>query len=174
MLPSATCEGKNFSERVRPTMSLGHPRSLTDRLFDVVRAVGRSPRFLGLLAVGVLVVLFRRWKFTAVVGGLVATAIWTGLVGGDHMRHAPGPVCRAHATWEARCSVCHEPGVSLSGRSRTAALFAANSERCTTCHAGPPHHASQRKEPACAECHTEHRGRDVVLSRVADGVCLRC
>jgi hypothetical protein len=100
---------------------------------------------------------------------------------------SPGSVHRGHAGFEHDCARCHTPPVGPLGfGSPTRADGVAvrdwgmstgrSDENCRACHAAPPHHAATRIDdvPGCAACHTDHKGRDVSLSAVADAHCTRC
>ena len=127
---------------------------------------------LGLSALALLVVL----------GGWAA---W-GLASADRARgaYSRGPVAAAHAAWDRDCAACHVEYVPISkrGGDPLARLLAgpgpgpAGDARCANCHAGPPHHATQREDstPGCADCHRDHRGRDFSLVRLPDSDCTRC
>jgi hypothetical protein len=98
----------------------------------------------------------------------------------------PGPLASQHAMLEAQfgksgsCSQCHGPdGFS---QALTGGLFQPVSDTaCLKCHAAPAHHPSPQQIAAgsamaqrCADCHTEHRGPEHHLSRVADRTCTTC
>jgi predicted CXXCH cytochrome family protein len=90
-----------------------------------------------------------------------------------------GPLARPHATWEANCEACHIPFTPVNSSRWSPSPRAgshAGDAACQTCHAGPAHHASQlsRDVPSCAECHRDHRGRDVSLLAMGDSVCTSC
>jgi hypothetical protein len=61
----------------------------------------------------------------------------------------------------ARCAECHLPWQGAAA------------ERCERCHVGPEHQPTQAFEPACSDCHVEHRDLPR-LARVSDGRCLAC
>jgi Cytochrome c3 len=91
---------------------------------------------------------------------------------------SPGDVVGAHSTIDGRCAQCHEPAKAVTD------------VRCERCHdplsarryAAPAHaalggsawRAAHAESLACGSCHAEHRGRDAVLSRVADQSCTSC
>lgn len=90
-----------------------------------------------------------------------------------------GPLARPHAMWDSRCEACHAPFASINDshwRPAFAGETHAADRKCQTCHAGSPHHKSQleRDVPSCAECHSDHRGRDASLLAMADSVCTSC
>jgi hypothetical protein len=124
-----------------------------------------------------------RWKLWLTGLALVITLGWwaSGWVSSDQgqMRYARGPVAAVHATWEAECTVCHTPFKPIDSKSWATTFLGkpqGAAERCESCHAGPPHQASQKAEstPSCAGCHHDHRGREASLVRVADSDCTRC
>lgn len=131
-----------------------------------VRPISRG----GMLGLGLAVALA-----LAVVGWI--DHLWSGsrLLSG-------GPLSSAHAMLETDCAACHT------------AFEAVSDEACSTCHeklgddlgryslaahtlyrssdferlAAPEH------EPACADCHLEHGGRDVPPISVVDATCGTC
>lgn len=80
-----------------------------------------------------------------------------------------GPVSRGHAYIEDACASCH------AGYFETV-----QNEACTTCHHDIGRHAppeialSTLDEADCADCHLEHRGRDVDLADLGSGFCSDC
>jgi hypothetical protein len=121
----------------------------------------------------------RRLLVLAILAAVGATAL--GFLRADRGSGlvSRGPVAAVHATWDDNCEACHVPFRPVSGEAWLGhALDPSHSsaEKCTTCHGGPPHHASVKPgdEADCASCHHEHRGRDASLVRVADGDCTRC
>lgn len=93
---------------------------------------------------------------------------WRGF-SGDHRVYSSGRMSRAHAVLEKECAACHV---------QTASAFSAKAadSACLDCHDGPIHHAvspSGGIRLACAECHTEHRGR-INISAANDQVCAVC
>jgi hypothetical protein len=74
----------------------------------------------------------------------------------------PGPVTESHAEVETECSSCHEP--FSRGQQRTL---------CITCHEdvgldierGVGFHGlfAEARDGRCADCHTDHEGRDSVI-----------
>ena len=118
----------------------------------------------------------RRWL---TVAGLLAGVAWVAWGAIDQPRHhSPGPVAAVHARWERDCEACHVPlepikdGTFLS----TGATRVRADTRCEACHAGAAHHPLQIAAEAgsCASCHTDHRGRDADIVRVADHACTQC
>ena len=93
---------------------------------------------------------------------------WRGL-SGDHRVYSSGRMSKAHAVLEKECSACHV---------QTAGAFSAKAadSACLDCHDGPVHHAVSPiggVRLACAECHTEHRGR-INIAAASDQVCAAC
>jgi hypothetical protein len=82
------------------------------------------------------------------------------------------PVSSAHAMFNDQCTVCHvETFQPLTRLLRAdSSVRSVADETCRTCHDGPSHHG---RDPHCATCHQEHRGR-AVLARVADSQCTVC
>lgn len=90
-----------------------------------------------------------------------------------------GPLARPHAVWESNCESCHVPFAPVNGSRWSPSLRSgshAGDDSCRTCHAGPSHHSSQLAQdvPSCAECHRDHRGRDVSLLAMDDAACTSC
>ncbi|MFI5458063.1 MAG: hypothetical protein ACHRXM_21720 [Isosphaerales bacterium] len=90
-----------------------------------------------------------------------------------------GPLAGPHAMWDSTCAACHVGFTPINGSRWSPSLWTgspAGDVQCKTCHAGPPHHASQlaRDVSACAECHREHRGRDSSLLAMDDAACTAC
>ena len=93
---------------------------------------------------------------------------WRGF-SGDHRVYSSGRMSRAHAVLEKECAACH---------AQQAGAFSAKAtdSACLDCHDGPIHHAVSSiggKRLACAECHTEHRGR-VNISSASNQACAKC
>jgi hypothetical protein len=87
----------------------------------------------------------------------------------DSRVYSSGRLSASHAVLEKECGVCHvqKAGV-LSAKAADSA--------CLDCHDGPIHHELSlfgKKELACAECHTEHRGR-VNLTAPGNQACAKC
>src|SRR5439155_3495234 len=99
------------------------------------------------------------------------------------LRYSRGPVASAHATWEATCEACHAPFSPITGARWPSSLLLRvgvgsqeSDSRCENCHAGPAHHASQKKgdTPSCGSCHHDHQGREASLVRLPDSDCTNC
>jgi pSer/pThr/pTyr-binding forkhead associated (FHA) protein len=81
----------------------------------------------------------------------------------------PGGVSSAHAHAKDangepianNCRACHDPWRGVSDAS------------CTECHGKLPHAENQTGAPACADCHSEHRGV-AKLAASADATCASC
>jgi len=93
---------------------------------------------------------------------------WRGF-SGDHRVYSSGRMSRSHAVLEKECSACHlQQASAFSAKAADSA--------CLDCHDGPIHHAVSPiggKHLACAECHTEHRGR-INISAASDQACASC
>ncbi|MBC8188073.1 MAG: cytochrome c3 family protein [Proteobacteria bacterium] len=82
---------------------------------------------------------------------------------------ATGPVIRGHASIENDCAKCH------GGLTRSVSNTA-----CTTCHVDVRRHAPADLAMAalddmdCADCHLEHRGREVSLADQGAAYCTSC
>jgi len=135
---------------------------------------------------------FYKWRAWLCLLVIVAVAGWVGIEGlasRDRARGvrsaepsqlaSKGPLARPHAMWDSSCTVCHQPFTPINPSRWAPALLTSSTvsdEACRTCHAGPVHHQSERKEdvPACAECHRDHRGREASLLAMDDSACTRC
>jgi len=84
----------------------------------------------------------------------------------DARVYSSGRLSEAHAILENECATCHV---------QTAGAFPAKvrDNACLDCHDGPIHHATQAATPACATCHTEHRGR-INITAVSNRACAAC
>ena len=87
----------------------------------------------------------------------------------DARVYSSGRLSEPHAVLETQCAACH---VQQAGASSAKASDAA----CLSCHDGPMHHAvsaASREKLACAECHTEHRGR-IDIAAASNQACAKC
>lgn len=111
---------------------------------------------------------FRRWRFLLSVGVPVVALVWVLVlaVAGRRQVYSSGPLSRAHAVFGAQCGVCHL--AQIGGFQQQV-----GDKACLTCHDGPVHQSTQKFAPACASCHTEHRG-PVRLAHVSDVSCAQC
>jgi hypothetical protein len=84
----------------------------------------------------------------------------------DTRVYSSGRMAEAHAVLANQCAACHV---------QKAGVFAEKTEdaACLGCHDGPIHHAVAIKKVACAECHSEHRGR-VNLLATSNENCAQC
>jgi hypothetical protein len=124
--------------------------------------------------------LLERWKNRLLVLGVLVPLGWWGIgllrSDGGRLDYSRGPVAAVHAAWEARCEACHVAFTPISSEAwcKSGSVGHATDQKCTTCHLGPIHHASQTETPGCASCHHDHRGREASLVRVADADCTSC
>jgi hypothetical protein len=92
-----------------------------------------------------------------------------------HQVHHAAPVSKAHAMIGQTCAKCHtqtfQPISRLFGAKNPVSV---SNQTCNDCHHGAIHHAKQAHEPACASCHREHQGHEVLASHVADRQCVAC
>jgi hypothetical protein len=87
----------------------------------------------------------------------------------DSRVYSSGRLSEPHAVLEKQCATCH---VQSAGEFSSKAA----NNTCLGCHDGPVHHAvsiAGRKDLACSECHTEHRGR-VDISAASNQSCAEC
>ena len=113
----------------------------------------------------------KRAKFLLSVALPALAAVWIAWHGFTRNSgvYLSGQMSAAHAVLEAECAACHvKTAGALSAR--------ASDMACLACHDGPMHHAVNgvnRKGPACAECHEEHRGL-VNISAARNQSCAEC
>jgi hypothetical protein len=84
----------------------------------------------------------------------------------DSLVYSSGRLSKPHAVLEKECAACH---LQSAGTYSSKAADKA----CLDCHDGPIHHAAQTATPACAACHSEHRGR-INLSAASNQACAEC
>ncbi len=100
-------------------------------------------------------------------------------LGQGEVRYSPGPLASVHSQWDNQCAACHVSSQPLAAQNWFAIAtdqthFA--DAKCQTCHAGPPHHASQKANEVvgCTACHHDHLGTPGKLLAVADSHCTSC
>lgn len=110
----------------------------------------------------------KRAKFWLSVLLPLLALIWIGEHGilKDARVYSSGRLSEPHAVLDKNCAVCH---LQTAGAFSAKALDGA----CLSCHDGPVHHPSQTATPACAACHSEHRGR-IRIAAAGDGACAAC
>jgi hypothetical protein len=88
------------------------------------------------------------------------------VVAKDSRVYSSGRMAEAHAVLANDCAACHV---------QKAGVFAAKAEdnACLSCHDGPIHHHVATKNVACAQCHSEHRGR-INLLAASNENCTQC
>lgn len=84
----------------------------------------------------------------------------------DSRVYSSGRLSEPHAVLEKECAACHV---------QKAGVFSAKAadNACLDCHDGPIHHATQKTTPACATCHTEHRG-SINITAATNQACAEC
>ncbi len=101
-----------------------------------------------------------------------------GFLKHDESRYSPGDLAWAHATWEQDCAACHvdfNPIRSDAWLARAGNKLNQVDRQCKQCHDEPDHHPHQvSSQTSCTNCHTEHRGRDAMLTRTLDRACTEC
>ena len=112
--------------------------------------------------------------------------------------HNPGPVTRAHASFENDCRACHD-GATPDGATQHAYWKNVSDQACLNCHDGSAHHANQKladahggvsagaltlavkdsahphgmRSASCVSCHVEHRGHEKLVG-VSNQLCVDC
>jgi hypothetical protein len=121
------------------------------------------------------------WKDRLGYVALVLTLIGLGasyaLTGRTDFHAERAPVAAVHQAVEANCQACHVDFTPINSRSWHAPFLGdplQTSQRCETCHAGPPHHVGAQPEQSCGACHREHRGRDASLVNLPASDCTQC
>jgi hypothetical protein len=117
----------------------------------------------------------RRFYVTCSVTFVVLLLSLVSMAPQFHRAHQAGPLAGAHAMFNNDCAKCHDqalqPIARLFGSSNAHSVSDA---ACNKCHQGTIHHAKQHHAPACASCHREHRGNEVLATHVADRRCVAC
>jgi len=110
----------------------------------------------------------KRAKFWLSVGLPALALVWIAWHGisRDSRVYSSGRMSEAHAVLEAECGACHV---------QTAGAFSAKASdaACLACHDGPIHHPAETNSLSCATCHTEHRGR-VIIVAARNEICATC
>lgn len=94
-------------------------------------------------------------------------------------RYSPKPLASVHSQWDNQCAACHATSQPLAANNWFAKATDQDhvaDAKCQACHAGPPHHASQKRTEVvgCTACHREHQGTPGRLLAVADSNCTVC
>lgn len=113
--------------------------------------------------------------------------------------HNPGPVTRAHAQIEKNCNACHDGDNNNDGTPDNGYWLTVSDAACIKCHDGALHHENQlvaddrakvslaslnlaikddkhaggAMSAGCIQCHTEHRGPELLLG-LDDKLCISC
>jgi hypothetical protein len=122
----------------------------------------------------------RRWRWwltalTLLVGtGVLVAFAWTPWAARTYQA---GPVSAAHAFFNDQCGKCHTEAFQTARRFWPfgGVVLSVPDSACLECHRDQPaHHPEQVLEQGhCADCHQEHRGREV-LARLPDATCTAC
>ena len=111
-----------------------------------------------------------QWSTLVISLGFVA---WTWLPGSRSVYQADS-VSVAHTQFDQDCSTCHDRAFRAVRRLwGDAGHLSVSDQTCTSCHAGTDHHPPHATSEGCAECHREHRGRQV-LAHVSNNQCTKC
>jgi hypothetical protein len=100
------------------------------------------------------------------IPALALTWIAWLVVAKDSRVYSSGKMSEAHAVLANDCVACHVQKAGVIAEK-------AEDSACLSCHDGPIHHHVASKNVACAECHTEHKGRiNIVATRNQN--CAQC
>jgi predicted CXXCH cytochrome family protein len=130
---------------------------------------------------------FRWWRRVAVLLAVIGTGAWAAFViaGKNERALNPGPVARAHATFEDNCAACHDHD------GKQGFLKTVSDNACLACHTAASHHPladlhpreqsgvhlTSRNNPMsaanCVVCHVEHRGHAQLMG-TDDRLCVQC
>ena len=117
----------------------------------------------------------RRFWITLSVTLAVTLVSVLSVIPGLHSTHQAAPVSKAHAMYNHNCATCHDamcqPLLRLFSSKDAVSV---SDKTCNGCHQQTVHHAKQSHEPACASCHREHQGHEVLATHVADRHCTEC
>jgi hypothetical protein len=117
----------------------------------------------------------RRFYLTLGVAVVVTLLGMASFLPALHGIHQAAPVAKGHARIGQNCANCHDqsfqPVLRMFGATDAVSV---SDKKCNHCHQGAIHHAKQGHEPACASCHREHQGHEVLASHVADRQCVDC
>ncbi|HEX3598505.1 MAG TPA: hypothetical protein VHU84_00100, partial [Lacipirellulaceae bacterium] len=85
------------------------------------------------------------------------------------------PVASVHSSFGTNCAACHDQSWGPALRLGTASNkpHSVSNEACQKCHRAGPHAVISLVEPACAECHQEHRPQKHLVD-LADTACTQC
>jgi len=119
--------------------------------------------------------LFLFW--VSLAGALIVAAVLSLLVRSQETLASPGPVSSGHAPFEDKCASCHAPAVADVRCERCHDAFGASRYR----NAGhvwfgtnDPARVAKAKVIECARCHSDHHGRDFLMTRIDERDCSRC
>lgn len=117
------------------------------------------------------------WSLAA--AGIVSIGLPGGYFAGVRRTLSPGMVASHHARIDLKCVQCHEPGHAVTAVRCERCHDPIGSERLTqAAHVllgtGDIRKAETSSEPACATCHTEHRGLTASLRAVDNRECATC
>ncbi len=137
-------------------------KALSDWIeLDYYRRPRRLRRFRALLA----------WAVLLSGAGALALLTWLG----QPSIYQAGPVSTAHHMFNNDCGKCHTESFQPVNRlwPGNAPLRSVMDQACQQCHEGAVHNVHQARQPNCASCHQEHRGRPS-LTQVASTQCTQC
>ena len=110
----------------------------------------------------------KRAKLLLSVSAPLLALAWIGwlIFAKDSRVYSSGRMSAAHAVLGNNCAACHV-------QKADAFQEKAEDSACLRCHDGPIHHSKAIKKIACAECHSEHRGR-INLLAASNANCDQC
>lgn len=109
----------------------------------------------------------------------VGSLLWLSMqyLRGQNRIYQAGDVASAHRMFENECWRCHTTWTPLQRLiSFNDELHSTSNQKCETCHLVSEHQQHQipaHQNIACAECHQEHHGAEI-LARPSDRFCISC
>ncbi len=106
----------------------------------------------------------RYWKRVLIITAAGVGIVFLGIsfLGKNKRVYTPGPIATGHKMFAAECAQCHTQGWQ-----------AIPNQACLQCHTNLKHSEFQAFEPRCADCHTEHRGANLVF-KIQETSCTTC
>jgi len=113
----------------------------------------------------------RRFYVTLATTVVVTLLSLASFAPGLQRVHQACAVSNSHAMFANDCAKCHDQAFQPLVQLFCKDAVSTSDSSCNACHQSAPHHGN---EPACASCHREHRGHEVLATHVADRNCANC